>query len=101
MENYQDVEKNYKLLEAENTELKNDLKEVKQMLYQLAGLVGMVDKDGNIEPKFTIKKAVAEITSIMTSAMMPNVFGKKEDSLEQKFSFLKKIVPLYEKYKHL
>lgn len=89
-------------LEVENIELKADMKLVKEMCYQLAAIVGLVKEDGTVDDKFTIKKAMAEITGIITTSIMPNPFStKKVVPLEERFAFLKSIIPLYDKYKHL
>ena len=85
-------------LQTENTELKADLKQVKTIFMQMASVVGMVNDDGTINEKIKVKHIIGEVGHIMTSAMNP--FGNKSE-LEERFSFLKEIVPIYEKYKHL
>ena len=89
-------------LQAENNDLKNDMKLVKNICFELAAIVGMVNNEGVLDPNFTVKKAMAEVTSIITSTIMPNPFStKKVLSLDERFKFLKSILPLYNKYKDL
>lgn len=99
-------------LQTENSQLKainegleyvindyqTDLKAIKNVLLQMVIMVGMVNADGSINEKVKVKHIMSEVTSIAFTAMSP--FADKSE-LEQKFSFLKEILPIYEKYKNL
>ncbi len=79
-------------------DLEADLKTTKQIFTDMAAMVGMVNPDGSLNENVKIKHIIGEVGHIMTTAMMP--FSDKSE-LEKKFAFLKQIIPIYEKYKHL
>ncbi len=85
-------------LKIANEEMKTDLKNVIEIFFKMGATIGMVNEDKTMVEKISIKKITSEVMGILTSAMNP--FSDKED-LEKQFSFLKEIVPIYEKYKDL
>ena len=97
-----DMQEQLNIANGENAEMKADLKKVKEIFTQMAAMFGMINEDGTINQNLSIKKIMGEVSSIITGAMMPNLnpFAKKVD-IAEKFSFLKEIMPIYEKYKSL
>jgi hypothetical protein len=85
-------------LQAENAELKKDLKKVKEVAFKAMHVFGMVNPNGTINEKINLKNIMAQVSGLMQNALMP--WGNK-DEIKEKFSFLNEIIPIYEKHKEL
>lgn len=93
---------NLEQLQAENLQLKTDLKTVKDAAIEVAKGFGLVGQDGELNEKFKMKDILAELTQMMQAQMMPKIFGgNKENSFEKKVQALTSLKPIFEKYKDL
>ena len=77
-----------KLLEERN-ELLEDLKTTKNNIYKLLEKIGIIRDDGTVSENINFIKISSLLGSIMS--------GKLKEDLH----FLKELLPLVEKYKHL
>jgi hypothetical protein len=95
-------------LEKENTELKAEAQEIIKVVMQIVGVLGLLDESGTKvkaellngeEGVFSLLlSSLSDIIGLITKSKMPMIGARYEKQLEQKFAFVKEILPLIQKY---
>lgn len=92
----------------ENNEQKAEIAEIIKLIRQIIGVLGLLDETGEaIKPElvsgeesvFTLLLgSLSDIMGLITKTKMPIIGKKYEAKLEEKFAFVKDIVPIVQKY---
>lgn len=86
------TEQEYNLLNQFVQEKQDDIKAIKNGIFQLLDKIGMIKKDGSVSDKMDMRK----VMGVLTSTMM-----QSEQKTAAEFAFLGELIPLIEKYKDL
>lgn len=107
-ENLEMLQKQLIAAEAENKQLKKEIAEVINLVRRIIGVLGLLDEKTNaIKPELLsgeesplglLMEALSGIVALITKSKMPVIGKKYEKELEEKFAFVKDIVPIVEKY---
>lgn len=95
-------------LQKHNGELQTEIDEVIKLVRQIIGVLGLLDESGKTikaellsgdESVFSLLlTSLSDIIGLITKSKMPIIGQRYEKKLEEKFSFVKDIVPIVQKY---
>lgn len=95
-------------LQKHNGELQTEINEVIKLVRQIIGVLGLLDASGKTikaelisgeESVFSLLlTSLSDIIGLITKSKMPVIGHRYEKRLEEKFSFVKDIVPIVQKY---
>lgn len=95
-------------LEKENNELKSEITEIIKLVREIIGVLGFLDENGkSIKPELLsgdksvfslLLISLSDIIGLITKSKMAVIGTRYEKKLEEKFSFVKDIVPIVQKY---
>jgi hypothetical protein len=103
------TEEEFERLTAENATYKKEVSDLRDVVIGVCNVLGLSDENGKVKQEVLsgeenvmplVLKSASGIVSSMMLAKAPGMGARKEKELAEKFHFIKKLVPIIDKYQN-